>query len=103
MAIYNAANHTIESDDGQTLLARLTPAVRAEQAFEIADYWGGHSKEIDKLNSELRSKESDRRNAEANEQHAIDENRRLNDQLDEARDRIKQLEAELEQKGATAA
>ena len=39
MAKYNAANHTIESDTGE-LLATLTPAVRSDEGFTIADNWG---------------------------------------------------------------
>lgn len=105
MAKYNAAKHTIESDDGRTL-ATLTPLVETSQAWELADWWGGDNEVMEVLNEELRLTERDKWNAEWRVDAAESERYKAEDKLSVAQARIEELEAEiatLKEKGDTAA
>jgi peptidoglycan hydrolase CwlO-like protein len=99
MAKYNAANHTIETDTGE-LLATLSNSVRADKAFEIADFWGADNTgdleaEIIDLKAEIDAIESDEEDLiEAN-----DKIEGLKAELSDAKERIAELEALLAEKG----
>lgn len=105
MAKYNAAKHTIESDDGSIPLATLHPSVRADKGFEIADWWGGDNEVMEVLNEELRIIEADKWNAEGRADYAESERYKVESKLDAALVRIDDLEtelADLKEKGAAA-
>lgn len=95
MAKYNAAKHTIESDDGRTTLATLHFSVRADKGFEIADWWGGDSEAMEVLNEELSILQSDKWNAEGRLDHAASQLHKAEDKLSDAKARIEELEAEI--------
>lgn len=102
MAKYNAAKHTIESDEGRTL-ATLTVEVETSQAWEIADGWSRYSEELNALREEVSGERSAKLywTDRANELDAdLSEVRR---KLEVAQCRIEELEGEiagLKEKGA---
>ena len=105
MAKYNAAKHTIESDDGSITLATLHPSVRADKGFEIADWWCGDNEVMEVLNEELRIIEADKWNAEGRADNAESERYKVENKLDAALARVDELEtelADLKEKGAAA-
>jgi len=89
MAKYNAAKHTIESDDGSITLATLHPTVRADNAFEIADSWA-ESPDFKERRSRIGELEDECNGLETR-------NDRLNDDLTDAQDEIVDLEQKLEE------
>lgn len=92
MAKYNAAKHTIESDDGRTL-ATFTPLVETSKAWEVADWWGGDNEVMEVINEELRISETDKRNVEGRMESAQSALYKAEDKLSEALARIDELEA----------
>lgn len=111
MAFYNAVKHAIESDNGIPL-ARLTEQVRVTEAWGIADWWEGQAEERDRLREEISIAEEAQWKAEALFKKAkqtiaklVRQLRTLQQQLDEERDKIADLEdviVELRKGGANA-
>lgn len=108
MAKYNAAKHSIESDDGRTTLATLHSSVRADKGFEIADWWGGDYAELDELHTELANSYSEKWDMRDRVASLDEDLRNARADLESERIRVADLEAELEVlklkgKGAAAA
>jgi predicted RNase H-like nuclease (RuvC/YqgF family) len=107
MAKYNAATHTIESDDGSIILAILHPSVRADKGFEIADSWQGRPlHDYEMLEEDLSVAEQGRAESRSNAEWHEKECRNLEYDNDRLKIRIEELEAELaelKEKGAAAA
>lgn len=111
MAFYNAVEHAIESDNGIPL-ARLTEQVRVTEAWGIADWWEGQAEERDRLREEISIAEKAQKAAENELERAretiaklLRQLRTLQQQLDEERDKIADLEdviVELKKGGANA-
>lgn len=111
MAFYNAVKHAIESDNGIPL-ACLTEQVRVTEAWGIADWWDGQAQERARLREEIRIAETARREAEDELEEAKHNSERLfrhlrgaQVQLEEARQRIADLQdviVELKKGGADA-
>jgi hypothetical protein len=99
MAKYNAVKHTIEADDGQPL-ASLDRGVTGAEGFTIADWWGGRNNEMENLRGELSNVESDLNRARDGENFALREMMKVEDKLYTAEQHIKELEADLTEKGA---
>lgn len=106
MAKYNAARHTIESDDGSITLATLHPSVRADKGFDIADWWCGDNEEMENLQGEIDNLSDDRHQMRGRMESAESQLYKAEDKLSEARARIEELEtelADLKEKGVAAA
>ena len=102
MAKYNAAKHTIETDTGE-LLATLTPAVRSDEGFTIADNWGDSAtkelrEQIEDLDAEIAEVEEKNDELRDEIRDLEREKERLEKENNEATDRIEELEAELNAK-----
>ncbi len=102
MEKYNAANHTIESDTGE-LLATLTPAVRSDEGFTIADNWGESATkelrdQIEDLDAEIARVKSKNDELRDEIRDLEDDKARLEKENTGLADRIEELEAELNAK-----
>lgn len=99
MAKYNAARHTIETDDGRHL-ATLARSIDGNQGFRIADGWAGaEDEDIEELREALRFEEYRRQEFE-------DANFSANCRIEERDEEIRRLKEEiatLKEKGAPAA
>lgn len=107
MAKYNAARHTIETDDGIIILATLHPTVRADKGFEIADSWQGRPlHDYEMLEEDLSVAEQGRAEAKTDAAWHQKEVRNLEYDNEKLRTRIAVLEtelADLKEKGAPSA
>lgn len=107
MAKYNAARHTIESDDGSITLATLHPTVRADKGFEIADSWQGRPlHDYEMLEEDLSVAEQRQAEAKSDAAWHEKESRNLEYDNEKLKTRIAVLEAELadlKEKGAPTA
>ncbi len=105
MAKYNAAKHTIETDDGRHL-ATLAREIRADEGFRISDRWAGEGDADNAEYGDIESLRDELREAQGNAYDLKCEVEELEDKIEDRDAEIRRLKEELatlQEKGGEAA